>query len=251
MSSRIKRILIYAIIACLFSLLVLFLPINNIHISTVIYLVISFYLFINYFANIEYPYLRQLYVGFMLITSVYNFICFSLVSVILSAIISFIFFLQYFLIRHRSKEVEEILIEPTLDDDLPKEEYGVSEIKNIAEKLYLKMQEYFTTFDYDNLRDILGKELFQQFEKQMHSLEKTNRQAVRDNIIFTDFRLISTDDNIIVVDIGVQEDKYTISENIHPNAVRYDSHYEVYITNNDSYRIERLNLIYSRSIKKG
>lgn len=254
MISSLKTFLPYFLGMIILSLVIYFTPINNMHIGTIIYLGLSLYLLLNYFNKKDYPYLRQLYVSYMLLVCLYNFVSFSFVSIILSIIVSIIVIIEYFFIRRPPvKEEEQVKEAEDEEEEVLDTLYDVKELEEVTKDLYLKMQMSFMNFDYDALRDVLGKDLYDQFEHQMRQLESQNRKAIRDHITFVDFKVSTYNSaGVIIVGVGVEEDKYTIStlEPKNIRVMRYDSYYEIYLTNVDHYRIDRLNLVYSRSAKK-
>ena len=176
-------------------------------------------------------------------------------TVIVGLIVAFIR-----LYKPKTKEVieedefeEEIFKEETvvINTELPKD-FDIDEFEYEVKDLYIKLQEYFSKLDYENIKNILDTDIYNQYESQMKHLEKNNKRSVRENIEYVDFKINDYDNNSVKVSIGVLEDKYTkYLDNDNYRTFSYENYYELIITSrNNKYIINNLKLLYSHSKKR-
>jgi hypothetical protein len=170
----------------------------------------------------------------VLLTSINNWFIIPIISI---GII-----LSIFIIVKKGYNIDTGL--PFIEEPVKEKKKEVTKLESVASSLYLDMQKYFMNLEYDKLKEILSDNLYNQFEKEMHTLENNNKRAIRENIEIIDMAILG--DN--KVSIGVLEDKYTKSLNstYKRKNVRYESYYEITINEN---KIEDLRLIYSHSKK--
>ena len=153
------------------------------------------------------------------------------------------------------KEPEIIKSNVTVNIDLPKD-FNVEKFEEEVKNKYERMQYYFSNLDYENLKKILDKELYNQFDVQMNHLENNNKKSIRENIDFIDFKVngYSSINNKLTlkVSIGVVEDKYTKYNNSDSYKVMsYENYYELELVSDDNkWIISKLKLIYSHSKKR-
>jgi len=167
--------------------------------------------------------------------------------------------IAFFVRRNKDiEEDEEIEEEPiikketvVINTELPKE-FNVKEFEEEVKKIYVELQEYFSNLDYENLKNILDTDIYNQYEAQMKHLEKGNKRSIRENIEYVDFKINDYENNSVKVSIGVLEDKYTkYLDNDNYRPISYENYYELIIVSIDNkYIINSLNLLYSHSKKR-
>lgn len=119
-------------------------------------------------------------------------------------------------------------------------------LKNVF-LLYKEIQMDFMDFKHDELMEKLGFEMYEQFSKQMKSLESRNKQSVRVNIKLEKIQTISfnqeKDYYEAVIYLAVLEDKYMkeIEEEFRLTSarVRYESCYNITLLKRHKKKIVR------------
>ena len=264
-----KKLLVSIIISIISVVIILLTPINNNYSFTVLYIVFSFYMMTNYYSNIKLTYMSHLYLFWFLITVLINIFMFGLVSIITTCVIFVLILIQYFYQEKKKEELIKALKKKREERNKKKERIRVAEpevkkipnfleednFEEISKKLYKDMQKYFMDLNYNNLEKILDTNLYNQFKKQMNSLERSNRRAIRDNIEIFDYQInnYNNKDNMLFVSVNicVYEDKYTLNLDNKDGARKasYESCYEVEYIKDKEFKISNLKLIYSHSKK--
>lgn len=257
MKNSIFNLMFYFIPTIVLMLLIYLIPIDNFICLSVIYIAISLYLIFNYFTKNNFSVKEYIYLFWMLLTLMLNILFVSLINVIISIIILIIVVIQFIhnlKSKEESKLITEIKKEPItiINTKLPND-FDVENFERQIKQIYINMQTYFMNFDYDNLKNILTEDMYNQFESQMKHLEKGNKRAIRENIEFIDFKINDYINNSgftkVTISIGVYEDKYTkYTDN--PNLgkrVSYENYYELVLENSDRWIIQNLKLLYSHS----
>ena len=191
----------------------------------------------------------------MLNSKILAIIIILICTVIVGGIVAFIR-----LYKPKEKEIieeeEEIEEEPeketvAINTELPKD-FDIDEFEYEVKDLYVKLQKYFSELDYENIKNILDNDIYNQYESQMKHLEKNNKRSVRENIEYVDFKINDYENNSVKVSIGVLEDKYTkYLDNDNYRPMSYENYYELIIVSRDNkYIINSLNLLYSHSKKR-
>ncbi len=246
MKKKVINAIICLILAIIFSIIIFAFKGNIDYYFLDIYLLSTIYLGVNYFNDKEFPYLRQLYTLYGLITTIYILCSFSILSIIISLILTIIIVGQYYYIRRTHEEVIEIKEEP-------KPIINVQELafEEDIKKIYIQMQEYFMNFDYENLANVLMDNLYNQYAKQMHSLEKNNKKAIRKVIEILDYKVLEKNNKYAKVNINVIEDKHTKTINqLDDKEMLYESFYEISLVNCNGWKIKEVKLLYCHSYKK-
>lgn len=263
MNIKILKQLIYTLVTMTIVIIIYFSPLNNSWIYSLLFLSFTIYLGLNYFNDLTYDYLSQIYLLWLLVAIVYNFFAFSFFSIILSISCLIILIIQYFV---KNKAKKKTLTVPSIDS-LSKKEIVEPKKKEVKKKnnavndellqkqiqnMYLDVQKAFMNFDYDELKKLLSTSLYQQFEHQMNHLANNNRCAIRDNIVFFNYEVMDKTPNNIRVKIGIYEDKYTKREDdvFKPKGIRYESYYELNILLKEQMVFDSINLLYSHSYKQ-
>ena len=113
--------------------------------------------------------------------------------------------------------------------------------------LYKDIQTDFMNFEYDRLMHKLGIDMYNQYSKQMKSLQDREKQAVRVNIkldkIQTESFIQEKDCYKATINMAISEDKYMkgINEELRLTSarVRYESCYNVTIVKRHKKKIVR------------
>ncbi len=127
------------------------------------------------------------------------------------------------------------------------EDFDEKEFLKEAFLLYKNIQTDFMNFEYNNLMNELGIDMYNQYSKQMKSLQDKNKQAVRVNInldkIQTESFVQEKDCYKAVINMAVSEDKYMkgISEAFRLTSarVRYESCYSITMVKRHKKKIVR------------
>lgn len=257
------KLLIYLLIIVLFSIVTMITPLDNHLIYSIGYLLVSIYIIFNICGNTLQKRHLLIYSLYILTFIIFNVMWFSKINILISLIIILMIIYKFGkktnIKKMEESNEEETVLEKkdiTINVKLPVD-FDIEEFEHIAKKLYIDVQTYFMNLEYLNLECVLSKDLYQQFSSQMHSLEKNNKCAVRDNIEFFDFKIndfLEKDNNqlIIKTSIGVREDKYTraYDSDIKKSNCRYESYYEVVYIKKEDWYIDSIKLIYSHSNRK-
>lgn len=243
-------------------LTIIFTPINNNYLFSFLFMFLTLFFMFNYFNNYNFLYKRELYIFWSLLAILLVIFFFNIVNILLCMCLSLGLFIQFNKLKV-NKQKKNIEMEPEKQEvkltktivkiDLPKS-FDEKKFYNIAKKLYYDVQKGFMDFEYDKLKLILNDNIYNQFEKQMKSLQNSGRRAIRDNIEIKDFKITKFVDNInnilVTVNMGIVEDKYTIKiAEPHKVNCRYETYYEIVFKKSNDWIIESLNLINSRSKK--
>lgn len=200
----------------------------------------------------------------ILIEFLISILSFIYLCVNFSVLALFIFLLsvvQLILFRESvdTREEEDLIEEEDEDTEEQEEELEVEEEdeldfpagfdeKEFAKSMFLlyrDIQVDFMNFEYENLRNKLGLEMYEQFSKQMRHLEESGRQAVRNNIELQKIQIMTftqgEDADTAIVHLSLLEDKY-MKKNEEPLrltsvGVRYESCYAITVVKNYKKRI--------------
>ena len=153
------------------------------------------------------------------------------------------------------EEKKEAVIEEKEEDEEPEEVSIINYPDDFDEKNFLKeafllyknVQTDFMNFEYDNLMHSLGIDMYNQYSKQMKSLQERNKQAVRVNInldkIQTESFIQDKDCYKAVINMAISEDKYMkgVDEEFRLTSarVRYESCYSITLIKRHKKKIVR------------
>ena len=91
-------------------------------------------------------------------------------------------------------------------------EFSVRKFKIDVSSAFLKMQEYWTTYNLDKMRDLETDELYEQHKAIMEDYKKNNQKHIRENVkiegCFLNSYIISKDREKIIVDYVVNMKDY-------------------------------------------
>lgn len=248
-------------ILCLIISMILFISkIENSNIITVIYILFTIFMILTYFKNKKISYLRYLYILWVLV-SILTFIFFFNVKNIISIVICTILVVVNYLSEKNKVKKDQVIkkdiVEIPKKIEVKKEKIHLpnniaeDDFENEIKQLYIDMQKYFSSLEYDNLKKILSDELYSQFKNQMLHLEKSNKRAIRDILKIYDFKIndYDTKKNCVNVSISVIENKYTkyLDNTTLSKSMIYDSCYEIELLKKDRWIINNLKLLCSHS----
>lgn len=156
--------------------------------------------------------------------------------------------------QKKEKKEKKVVIEKEEDEinqdfpliNFPKDFNEKDFLKN-AFLLYKNIQINFMNFEYDELMTKLGIDIYNQFSKQMKSLESRNKQSVRVNINLDKIQTISFTQKKeyyeSVINLSVLEDKYMkgVDEEFRLTSarVRYESSYNITLVKRHKKKIIR------------
>lgn len=259
MNKIINNKIIFVIISILISVIIYCSKVRNDFIFSIDYLLFTIFMFITYFKNEKISYLRYLYLFWILITILLLIFSFNTINIILIIVSALFIVINYFK-QNKSKQKkiiikkDNIVINKKIDNKpkihLPSNIADAEFEKNIK-GLYLNMQNYFSNFDYINLKKILSSNLYEQFNNQMKHLENTNKQPIRKIEKIYDFKINDFDNStgMVKVSISVIEEKYTeyLDKPEYTRKMIYDSCYELDLIKKDKWIINNLKLLCSHS----
>ena len=198
----------------------------------------------------------------IVISLVYFVIDFSILAVVVLVVSCILLKFSYPIERKNDKplivkedkkeeKVEEIHEEEPEEEEVAVINYPVDfDEKNFLKEaflLYKNVQTDFMNFEYDNLMHELGIDMYNQYSKQMKSLQERNKQAVRVNInldkIQTESFIQDKDCYRAVINMAISEDKYMkgIDEELRLTSarVRYESCYSITVIKRHKKKIVR------------
>lgn len=204
--------------------------------------------------------IETLLILFLIVVSlIYFVIDFSILAVIVLIVSCILLKFSYPLeVKHDSslkEQVDEKKDEEVEEEEEPKEVSVINYPEGFNEKEFLKdtfllyknIQTNFMNFEYDELMHQLGLDMYNQYSKQMKSLQDRNKQAVRVNInldkIQTELFVQDSDCYRAVINMAVSEDKYmkALDEDFRLTSarVRYESCYSVTLIKRHKKKIVR------------
>ena len=150
------------------------------------------------------------------------------------------------LVTTKEDKKDSVIINTELPSD-----FNVSIFENKIKELYINLQEFFSNRKYDDLKDILDDEIYNQYKKEMAREDNNGKRVIRENIKFIDFKINDYSDSDILsikACIGVNEDKYTMyTTNTNCKPIKYENYYELTVVyKNNKYIINNLKLLCSR-----
>lgn len=196
----------------------------------------------------------------IVISLVYFIIDFSILAVVV-LVVSCVLLKFSYPIEHHKEESKEVIEEPVKEvkkEEVLEEEKEVSLINYPADfdekdflkeafLLYKDIQTDFMNFEYDSLMHKLGLDMYNQYSKQMKSLQDRDKQAVRVNIkldkIQTETFIQEKDCYKATINMAISEDKYMkgIEEELRLTSarVRYESCYSITLIKRHKKKIVR------------
>lgn len=195
----------------------------------------------------------------IVISLVYFVIDFSILAVVVLVVSCVLLKFSYPIEHHKNDKndvVEETVVETKKEEvEEKKEVLAINYPDDFDEKdflkeaflLYKNIQTDFMNFEYDSLMHKLGIDMYNQYSKQMKSLQEREKQAVRVNIkldkIQTETFIQEKDCYKAVVNMAISEDKYMkgINEELRLTSarVRYESCYSVTLVKRHKKKIVR------------
>lgn len=195
----------------------------------------------------------------IVISLVYFVIDFSILAVVVLVVSCVLLKFSYPIEYHKNDKndvVEETVVETKKEEvEEKKEVLAINYPDDFDEKdflkeaflLYKNIQTDFMEFEYDSLMHKLGIDMYNQYSKQMKSLQEREKQAVRVNIkldkIQTETFIQEKDCYKAVVNMAISEDKYMkgINEELRLTSarVRYESCYSVTLVKRHKKKIVR------------
>lgn len=195
----------------------------------------------------------------IVISLVYFVIDFSILAVVVLVVSCVLLKFSYPIEYHKNDKnavVEETVVETKKEEvEEKKEVLAINYPDDFDEKdflkeaflLYKNIQTDFMDFEYDSLMHKLGIDMYNQYSKQMKSLQEREKQAVRVNIkldkIQTETFIQEKDCYKAVVNMAISEDKYMkgINEELRLTSarVRYESCYSVTLVKRHKKKIVR------------
>lgn len=195
----------------------------------------------------------------IVISLVYFVIDFSILAVVVLVVSCVLLKFSYPIERHKleKKEEKEVSVKEIPKEEVEEEkevslinypdEFDEKDFLKEAFLLYKDIQTDFMNFEYDSLMHKLGIDMYNQYSKQMKSLQDREKQAVRVNIkldkIQTESFIQEKDCYKATINMAISEDKYMkgINEELRLTSarVRYESCYNVTIVKRHKKKIVR------------
>lgn len=206
--------------------------------------------------------IETLLIIFLIVISlVYFVIDFSVLAVVVLVVSCILLKFSYPLegkkeLLNKEKEDKKEVVAEVQEEVVKEEEVAVINYpedfdeKNFLKEaflLYKNVQTDFMNFEYDNLMHELGLDMYNQYSKQMKSLQEKERQAVRVNInldkIQTESFIQDKDCYRAVINMAISEDKYMkgIDEELRLTSarVRYESCYSITVIKRHKKKVVR------------